>query len=240
MARPCEEHENVSLLCCDLQFGEKDNLEAALLKFKCQVQVSYQRPECEHSVSLPCFEAKDVQQSRSILPDCVEPVPDYCHPSCNHIIERPQCCDRRRYEQNTPICLVQVRHVARCGCVSEMPCSESVREGLQPSICMQSKNFSRPRCHHRLSLRCHLGEAIQAQWDEHRGECISKGERGESLVIFGSAYGPVESFPQWTEQILPPCAVAVNYKASCGHIVPQKVRCFHAFDLAAGHIAGSF
>lgn len=239
MARPCEEHEKVPLLCCDVPFRRNDNLEDALLKYKCQIPVFYQRPECEHSISLPCCEAKDVQQGRSPLRDCVTPVLDYCHPVCNHVIKSPLCCERRQYEQQTPACSVHVQHVAPCGCVSKMSCADSVREASHPSICMQSKNFLRPRCLHRLSLRCHLGEAIQAQWDEQGGESISQEERGETLVIFGRPYGPAETMPPlFAEQTLPLCAVAVTYRASCGHIVPQKVGCHQAFELAAGRIAG--
>ena len=137
-------------------------------------------------VLLACDIAKAVVANKQRLEDCAVITSDYCHPSCNHIIPKPKCCDKRRYEANPPQCATLVAHRAPCGCVTEMTCAMSLKEMAKPSACKKSREFARPRCHHRLSLRCHIGEELKAKWEEQEGEAMSLREGQLHVLLIRS------------------------------------------------------
>lgn len=78
LERPCEEHRHIPLSCGDLyrsmvESGSRWLHQApgkALQSYKCKEIVDFQRPECDHSVKIPCHQHKKVVASLEVLPPC--------------------------------------------------------------------------------------------------------------------------------------------------------------------------
>ena len=175
--RPCEIHAQTPLLCFELNMKSSDSINAERLafnRFQCQIEVDFRRPECNHSIKLKCFQkallVKDPTRSEYTLPECSVPVSNYIHPVCGHETERPQCHKKRLYEVETPKCMVHVQHKRPCGCREHMQCYESIQELKTPSVCHSSVDIARPRCGHKISLRCFMATRLKADWQEHGDE----------------------------------------------------------------------
>lgn len=155
VARPCQQHLDIPLLCSDVLIDRNESLVKALGRHLCEVIVAYRRPECVHVCKVTCNINEKLIAGCEKAKECEEIVSDYYHPVCNHITKAPKCYIRRSFESQTPRCKVQVQHHRPCGCVTAMQCFESVAEGLSPSLCKEYVNSRRPRCGHSLSLRCY-------------------------------------------------------------------------------------
>jgi hypothetical protein len=170
LERPCEIHASIELLCYEVNIEKHESLNKALNRFECGIKVNYCRPECEHIVQIKCFEKKSLESNRSVLDDCSEIMSDYYHPICNHVLKKPKCAVKRRYEKNTPKCIEKVTHKRRCGCEIIMQCYESIKELANPIICQKSVEINRPRCGHKLSMRCFEAEKLTEDWTEKTGK----------------------------------------------------------------------
>lgn len=228
--RPCNDHIELPLLCYEAR-GQYPTLQEGLNNFQCEVNVEYQRPECEHKVNISCFNSQEIIHGNSVLKECKEIVGDYIHPSCGHITKNPDCSTRRRYEENTPKCTVKVQHTRPCQCKQSMPCWESNQEKIHPSKCKASKEFTRPRCLHRVTMRCCEGENMHNQWKLKDGISASLHDPSKSIVLVKSSsrYGPSETtFTPLNAN----CAVNVMYQQDCGHLL-SNVACHIAFDYSS-------
>jgi hypothetical protein len=219
--RPCELHVDVPLLCKDVEKKDNEPVSSALKRFRCREIVKYSRPECSHVVSRFCFSVA----SEQLLP-CEELVRDYYHPVCNHEIASLKCHVRRQYEACPPLCKRQVHHIRPCGCAMPMHCHEAVKELDRPVQCSKSVTMSRPRCRHKLSLRCFESSSLTDFWHTQLGASI--GSQDNAAVEFGVDYGPPES--EFLRSI-PECSVRVPYLDACGHVT--EVPCSKAFSYAA-------
>lgn len=182
LARPCLDHAAVPLTCGDLfssafpagilQPGSSqgpDHIEA-LQNYRCDQKVKFYRPECGHELDMQCFERLDLYMSGGKgLSPCVEVVGDFVHPQCNHVIKRPKCADRRNFEKNPPRCLENVALIKNCGCEVKMECWKAVEEQRNPSICNRGRDCLRPRCSHRLSMRCFQVTELNSRWQDQGG-----------------------------------------------------------------------
>lgn len=229
--RPCDLHSQVTLRCTEVHLQTSStakDLEEGLASYRCEVPVFVRRSECSHSVKMTCHE----RELGRDLGDCMVAVEDYYHPECNHIRRRPKCFQRRAWEQKTPRCTQPVTHLrTTCGCRVRMECWEEmleVSENRKP-VCLAEKTISRPRCSHKLSMRCSEAQTLLDLWKLEGGEGI---EDSANIVEHGRPYGPPEStlMPK-----IEKCKHDVCYRASCGHIV-SDLKCFEAFDCAAGNI----
>ena len=191
--RPCTDHRDVTLRCGQLfKRAGASSLALALDQFECEVSVTYQRPECEHKVTLPCHESKAIEAGTKTLSDCSEPVDDYFHPVCNHKTSKPTCHQRNQWEQNPPMCTKKVKHTKSCGCSSTMKCFEQQNERREPTPCDQFVDTKRPRCPHVLSTRCHQAAALHAAWEIEAakvgGNAVA--DSGDGVIVeHGIRYG---------------------------------------------------
>eukprot|EP00457_Paulinella_chromatophora_P000075 gb/GEZN01000075.1/.p1 GENE.gb/GEZN01000075.1/~~gb/GEZN01000075.1/.p1 ORF type:complete len:1932 (-),score=209.52 gb/GEZN01000075.1/:490-6285(-) len=247
VARPCIAHKDVPLRCCAVLKPPKpaatafrgatgldgktgNDLAQALRTFQCCEKVEYVRHECLHKLDLPCHQHKRVMAREETLPECICEVEDFAHPVCNHIFKKPTCITRRGWEINPPSCNVKVKHKAPCGCVSHMACWRHLEEMASPSPCKNAVSAVRPRCQHKLSLRCHLSTELTQLWNKQDGLAASE-EKNRVTVMHGFTYGPSESnlMPNLK---LAECKVEVAYRAQCQHI--RAAPCFQAFAWALG------
>ena len=93
LQRPCPEHKDVPLSCGDLYRNQmmipgnnqstRSSVSAAsprvpfaeaLSRYMCKEAVDYQRPECNHTVRMPCHQWKKVAAGQEKLPNCHEKV----------------------------------------------------------------------------------------------------------------------------------------------------------------------
>ena len=51
-----------------------------------------------------------------------------------------------------------------------MQCYESNEESINPSICNSSVEIARPRCGHKLSMRCFEAEKLKEDWIKQIGK----------------------------------------------------------------------
>lgn len=165
VARPCQDHLDIPLLCSNVLIEPKEGLIAALKRHSCEVIVAYRRKECVHICNVTCHMNGKLLAGLEKAKECEEIVADYYHPVCNHVTKTPKCHIRRSFESHTPQCSVHVQHKRPCGCFTAMKCFESVAEGLAPSLCKEFVNCRRPRCGHSLSLRCFCDSALQELWN---------------------------------------------------------------------------
>ena len=233
--RPCFEHRNSPLKCHELNVNTYGTLDKALEHFKCEFKVVHRRPECDHTILLPCHEKKEVDSGKKLLPKCDEIVSDFINPGCNHVIKSPTCYHRRMYETNPPKCNDTVSHRRPCGCVVTLQCSDASAERKDPILCNAGVERCRPRCQHKYSVRCHVATELQALWDKEDGMCAvlrvgNKDDQRNILVEHGVHYGPAENT---LIRSLGECSVPVSFKGECGHIF-SDIPCSQAFQYAAG------
>jgi hypothetical protein len=178
LKRPCEIHAQVELKCCDLDIGQQESVVSALARFKCGIIVKYARRECDHVVNISCYNKTQLEAKPHLyqLKECDEIVSDYYHPVCNHIIALPTCAKKRIYEQKAPRCTTQVQHRRPCGCVIKMNCYDSVAETETPPVCNASVQINRPRCGHKLSIRCSVARELCDKWESHAGRSAIDGK----------------------------------------------------------------
>jgi len=124
----------------------------------------------------------------------------------------------------------EVKIVKTCGCTAELECWQAVRELKSPSICTQAKECHRPRCSHKLSMRCHETTALRERWENHDGVSASV-DLGVTVVDEGVQYGPSETT---LLSNAPPCSVGVKFRGACGHISQKEEPCNVAFEMAEG------
>ncbi|KAJ8602190.1 hypothetical protein CTAYLR_003526 [Chrysophaeum taylorii] len=244
--RPCELHADVPLRCGDVKrgaLGEAASLADALRSYECDIPVEYRRPECTHVCRIPCRRQKRIVSGAEVLGPCEEIVEDFVHPECNHARRAPRCHERRSWELKAPQCRERVELGRDCGCRVEMDCYERVRESaaeLPKPKCLEGRTIPRPRCSHRLSLRCHEANALKIAWSERGGNAALPGGGGGDAMIcveHGVPYGPEET--KLFREVIDPtrliarCKVKTQYRASCGHLI-RDVDCFRAFECATG------
>jgi hypothetical protein len=111
LQRPCVIHSNIPLLCKEITYKLNDTPISALRGFKCEVEELYQRPECDHTVKLPCHILESIKGGRSNLDACTMKVKDFVQPSCSHRIKSPSCDERRKYEVNRKLNLDCIRNL---------------------------------------------------------------------------------------------------------------------------------
>jgi hypothetical protein len=233
--RPCEQHAHIELQC-HVARGKHKSLTKGLENFKCEVPMNYRRSECEHVVRMTCWEYDELLSGRAKLADCLEIVDDFVM-SCGHVIKKPRCIDRRNYEVTPPACGVMVQHVRSCRCKVEMTCSEAIREAYSPTLCKASRGMDRPRCFHKISVRCDQGTALTNWWIENNymsAERIGMVTNNTAMIAVrhGSRYGPRESV---YNAKIKPCDVLVKFINHCGHELGD-IPCDKAFKLALNEI----
>jgi len=224
--RPCELHIDVPLLCKDVEKKDIESVVSALTRFRCREIVKYSRPECSHVITRFCFSVHTEE-----LSPCEELVRDYYHPVCNHVTSSLKCHVRRQYEASPPQCSRQVDYIRPCGCKMTMPCHNAVQEeqALRPVQCSKSVTVSRPRCKHKLSLRCFESSSLTDLWQAQLGASISS--EVNAAVEFGVDYGPPEM--EFIRSI-PECSVRIAYRDACGHV--SELPCSKAFRYAVSKI----
>eukprot|EP00656_Telonema_subtile_P053228 TRINITY_DN7649_c0_g1_i2.p1 TRINITY_DN7649_c0_g1~~TRINITY_DN7649_c0_g1_i2.p1 ORF type:complete len:1491 (+),score=142.91 TRINITY_DN7649_c0_g1_i2:123-4595(+) len=249
LQRPCRDHQDVPLTCGALHENVKSKscagLDQALKQFECDVEMTYQRPECRHTVQLSCFEYTQLRAGgHQPLPPCDEIEKDYVHPSCSHVTKDPTCADRRTWEATPPRCEKKVIHNRSCGCVQTMLCWEKVYEIEHPSQCGEAVNIPRPRCSHVLSLRCSQAVELRRIWAEVGQDTVEDAGSESVLVVHGVEYGMAERElaqlfdPSVKPLNVPECQTDLRFLAACGHIV-ENVPCSTAFLWAAGELQTS-
>ncbi len=241
--RPCDLHSDTPLLCCEVWLPGKVTLADALIKFKCSVRVKYSRPECNHVVEVECHQYQGILNGTYRLPNCEVSVADSINPMCNHISKHPTCTRRREWEKNPPQCCVSVLYRKPCGCTDKVQCWEHIKFMSMQSLplCQHDVEKRRPRCGHKLSLRCYIATKMDDLWNDHNGQTAYDADQRDNarlLVQFGIPYGESESkLLDGSESIttkIPKCMVPVSYKSKCGHTVDAP--CSIAFDMAYGVI----
>jgi len=230
--RPCKRHLNIPLRCHDIEKQATHTAEQALAYFKCKIQEPYLRKECGHEVLVDCFMMDAYINGDAFLPKCEVTVEDFYHPRCNHVFESPKCYQRLAYEKNPPKCMVKVQFKKPCGCTDNLSCDETIQESVLPSKCNKAVQFDRPRCGHKLSLRCFERSELKRCWEGQDGISLDKTAamaivRHVHLPLF---YGPPES--TWNSKV-PRCSVPVTYQGPCGHYF-DGIACTDAFDFVFG------
>ena len=241
---PCSDHSDKTIFCGDVykqtsMLNSVNNIQSALKSFVCNIPIIMERKECEHTSTLPCGECKEIKAGHKTLGNCLVQVDDYFHPVCNHSRKNPICFKRREWEASPPKCYEDVTHTRACGCSSKIKCWQQQEERITPTQCNRSVRLSRPRCFHKLSIRCHEASRLRQKWDiiadELKGNSARKINSNDVLVEHSIVYGPSETeigrqlanFP-----IILECNVNASYQAACSHI--SKVPCAHAFEWAMG------
>ena len=198
LQRPCAEHQNEPLTCGTLFKAShltKGSMAKALESgFECDMQVEYQRPECQHKVEMTCARRQRLLAGEEELPTCKVQVPDFYHPACNHVMKKPKCYERRQWEMAPPRCMKMITHVRPCGCTVQLRCFELGEAAASTAPCMMDVNMHRPRCSHQLSLRCYERTALLERWQASHGSGASApGDASQPvLVSYAEAYGPAE------------------------------------------------
>jgi len=270
LQRPCIEHAHVPLSCGELfeQGGlgmwhgkpATGGLPKALAQHRCEVEVEYQRPECEHAVRLPCHQNFQIIAGKEKLKPCIEPVGDFHHPACNHVFPAPTCSQRRTWESKPPRCEERVTLSRECGHSQEMACWRAMEEEDEKEggarVCQAAVEAVRPRCTHALSLRCAAAAELEELWSLQGGAPAGRTTANDptSLTVeHGVQYGPSETQLAQTAAgtgraergsrkkvaigAVPECVVRVRYRRACGHVM-TNVRCGSAFSWAAGEGGG--
>eukprot|EP01034_Spumella_vulgaris_P022513 gene22513-28642_t len=235
VVRPCEKHATIKLLCATVKKGVGEKVESALTRFNCEMQVSHQREECDHSERVECHLHDKLVAGVSRLPPCCKIVGDFVA-ACSHVIKAPKCHVKQLYALNPPKCEVVVDHRRPCGCVKTMVCDQASTEKLRPMDCKTDKTEPRPRCGHRMSAKCHDFAQLTAKWSAQTGMKVDivPGRRVVS-VEHGVEYGPSERLLMPSLR-LKECTVDVNYVAECGHTL-TGIACDKAFQYASGACA---
>lgn len=232
---PCPIHYATKLVCNEV-LGTAPTLQKALDRFECAIEVSHHRPECNHVVAITCHLNSLIDSGQRSLPNCEEIVGDFVHPQCNHLFSKPACYRRRSYEKTPPMCKEKVVHTRSCGCKVLMRCHQRIAEMemTQPPSCLVDVTIARPRCSHKLSLRCHEAKTLQQQWQQlNTIDTVEPTKFGNILLKSGCTYGPDESL---LLAKIPRCSVMVDYMNKCGHVM-QNIPCHKAFNFANGSIA---
>lgn len=234
--RYCEKHADIPLKCHvvlkDFAGNVVPNFRTGLQQYKCEVMVKYNRPECSHVVDLQCGDHVDVLDGVKVLPECDCIVTDFVHPSCGHVVSKPKCFQRRKWETTPPPCKITVKHERICGCKVMLPCGDALKEMAldAPPTCNVAVDKPRPRCSHRLSCRCNEMTRLMQLWDDGEGDGVT----GDNPIVYhGTVYGPSESeMGAQFRKVIPECMVKTEYYQSCGHTT--YLRCNDAFLAAAG------
>lgn len=229
LVRPCPIHSMEPLKCKEIEFAWGDTLATATAKSKCQIDVLYNRPECEHVVTYKCHDHEQMKNGTKPYTDCVEIVGDFIQPGCGHLIKAPTCTKCRKYERSPPRCLVIVNHSRLCGCKAKMACCASVEERRNPTLCTSQVKTNRPRCRHPINMRCHLNTDLQGAWNDAAGDAVGS----DGIVTHGEDYGPSDAVLMQSMLI---CEVHSMYRAKCGHVF-SEIPCHDAFEMAAGRLA---
>ena len=230
--RPCDLHFDKPLVCSKVRGSSTMELSVALKKFKCDIMMPYRRLECHHIESISCYNLRQVQNGNLKLTDCYVIVSDFIQPSCGHKIKKPKCCERRQYESKPPQCQAPVVLKKICGCSETMLCWQAAREAASPTPCVTAVTALRPRCHHQISLRCHIATELISKWDAMHDVLSASIVDDCTQVEHGVNYGPSESNVLALSLKLPACNNAVTYKHRCGHWM-KDVECSKAFHYAA-------
>uniref|UniRef100_A0A0G4I729 Uncharacterized protein n=1 Tax=Chromera velia CCMP2878 TaxID=1169474 RepID=A0A0G4I729_9ALVE len=233
--RPCSLHKEIELLCKDVCKPPHGSLERALEFFQCEVPDEYERPQCQHRLSLPCWEVREFENGVSEAPPCQVVVGDFVHPVCNHVFKKPKCHLRQKYEQQAPTCNTQVLHTRECGHEQRMPCHRHQKELDAPALCKEDVETKRPRCGHKLSLRCGNARQLLEWWSSHGHGSRCADGHAEAAVKCTEEYGPDESTdPDLKVPFLlgKPCGVPMSLELPCGHVT--KSRCQETFQIAKG------
>eukprot|EP01041_Mallomonas_annulata_P002547 gene2547-4973_t len=236
--RSCLVHFDQPLLCSDVPFAPQQTLAIALSRMKCDILVSYRRPECDHVVELPCHKHQSIEDGTSFLKDCEVIVGDYIIPNCGHVIKKPKCAIRRKYENDPPQCVALVDYQRPCKCIIRMPCWERSQETVTPPLCKSAVQHPRPRCSHKISIRCHISTIMDRRWEvtdaisvDIENNYIHENNNNDIITVQnGIEYGLSES-EMVPEENIPECLVPVNYIGKCGHIF-HGIPCSNAFVLA--------
>ena len=228
---PCSTHKDLTILCYELKMKIGESVGAAKSRFECQVMVPYRRPDCPHTIALPCHQYQRCIRGEVSPPVCAEIVSDYVHPECGHVFSKPTCKRKREWEQSPPTCRIPITFSRSCKCTLTFECHEYLAERklpIQPT-CFESVTIQRPRCLHKLSMRCHEAQTLLARWNSQIGDSASMNKDEVVVVKYGKGYGPSESDIMTS---IARCSNSVVYQQSCGHEV-KNILCCEAFDYAA-------
>lgn len=116
-----------------------------------------------------------------------------------------------------------------------MTCDEMHKEEENPSLCQEEVTLRRPRCGHKLSLRCHEATSLRQRWEEQDMQgVLPPDDGGVAIVARGSKYGKSESDLAHELQLkaIAKCGVKVRYRGACGHL-RLGVSCEQAFRWAS-------
>lgn len=234
---PCSFHKDLSIECNELKMKSGESVDAAKSRFQCQEMVLYRRRDCPHSTALPCYQYQRCSRGEELPPACNEIVSDYVHPECGHVTQKPTCIQKRKWESFPPRCRVPITYSRPCKCTIKLECHEYIAERKLPSAptCYESVTIARPRCLHKLSLRCHDAQALLSGWNSQVGDSATINNVGVVVVQHGKSYGPPESDIMGS---IARCSNSVLYQQRCGHEV-KDVLCCDAFEYASDRKASS-
>ena len=154
------------------------------------------------------------------LPPCEEPVEDYIHPQCSHLIQAPKCHVKRKYQISPPLCVQIVsRPRFRCGHLVHVPCHKSL-------------NVTNPRPGQRLSTSAAGFVDASLRYCEAEKDVDPCNAYVNFLPRCGHKVQGVRCFQafEWASDVSP--------SARCQVLVPQKSPlCFHTLALSCGDAA---
>jgi hypothetical protein len=241
VARPCQRHRDVPLLCGKVHRTEPaESHDSAMKRFKCEVWVLHLRPECHHEVKATCADDEAVKQGKGTFAPCDRVVQDFAK-VCGHVIKQPKCSERQSYEKTAPVCIERVDHTRPgCRCIVKMECNASLKE-LKDSAqgvavrCMQNKKVRRPRCGHDYTGKCHITTPLSAHWGRKCGGVsaafLDSAQDKLTVPYQANYYGFSER--ECCDGSIADCDAKVDYRAKCGHLFPD-VLCHQAFSYARG------
>ena len=237
ISNPCSWHRDKAIECYELKIESGESVDAAKSRYQCQEMMLYRRPDCPHSTALPCCQYQRCSRGEESPPACIEIVSDYVHPECGHVTPKPTCIKKRKWGSSPPRCRVPITFSRPCKCTITLECHEYIAERRLPiaPTCYESVTIERPRCLHKLSLRCHDAQSLLSGWNSQVGDSASVNNVGVVVVKYGKSYGPPESDIMGS---IARCSNSVLYQQRCGHEV-KGVLCCEAFEFAADRKASS-
>lgn len=196
-------------------------------KWKCCHEVKVSQPHCGHKLVLPCHEYMACENGSQALPKCEVIVEDF-RLSCGHVIKGPPCWAYHEYLRGSlPKCNEMVTVRKDCNLhVVQVACHAVDEENRK--ICKQMIfNFSRPRCHHEISMTCMDARTLSHLWKSHNYIACQQvtssidGKGQQSELMESLTYGPSE-LCLMPSQVKQKCRKNVSIKRSCKHLLVQE------------------
>lgn len=229
LERPCNDHSELPLPCASLVFPKNATMTSVMQEWKCEIRSEYRRPDCTHSERLQCFEYKEMKAYKRNWPKCAVPAEDFIHPSCGHVFGGLDCDKRRQYESAPPTCQTEVPITLPCNHQLKVKCNEKNTVDRASIACKEEMTTTRPRCGHRLSLRCFMARHLHSCWQNANGIGVTERTADKApIVVQGGGYGDSEA-TYCPESKLKVCEQKAVFKRECGH--EEEHPCHIAFSM---------